>query len=283
MSGGLKEFDDLVAAVCDGTITPQQCTRLDALLVASPECRQRYRRYVLLHVRLQQYFVRLPAPALCLDSEQRSEAAIGVPPVTPVHSRVNRWLGGLSVVVAVAVAFALLLLTKNVEQSQAPGESPAMLVHELAFTWAVDGDSLDSLVVNGHQAISVGGSAQLLIRDGRIVSPGRLDPVVLFVSPIVRREGASRGFMIRLPEPRVSEPNPAFAVTATRGGPVEIHVLAGEIETLVQDEHGSSIRSYRLLAGTALQLQRGDRYPRRIELNREQFAQPMPPLAQPKS
>ena len=48
------ELLDLAAAVCNGTITPEQHARLEQLLAADPAARQRYFDYLDLHLALGQ-------------------------------------------------------------------------------------------------------------------------------------------------------------------------------------------------------------------------------------
>src|SRR5438067_4302648 len=90
------ELEQLLAALCDGSLTDPDHARLEAMLSADAECRRHYLEYVDLHAQL------LAAPGL-LIGELTAPAS-----VTPTPNRFRRLAPYLALVAATLIVSLLL-------------------------------------------------------------------------------------------------------------------------------------------------------------------------------
>ncbi len=73
----LDELEPLLDALCEETITPEQLTRLEELVLAHPEAEQHYIRYMSFHADLIGTIAGLPERALPAQSNRHTPCAVG--------------------------------------------------------------------------------------------------------------------------------------------------------------------------------------------------------------
>ncbi len=206
------ELLDLAAAVCNGTITPEQHARLEQLLSADPAARQRYFDYLDLHLALGQ-----------------THAAGRVPQAR----RSRRW---------VAFAAAASLLFGAVVYVATRGPAPVAVVAQSAaarFYGAGErlrvGDPLDP----AQDYALKSGRAELRFRNGvtaivegpavfRVRDEMRLH--VTYGKCSVNVAPGAEGFAVETPLTKIVDRGTRFAVDVDEAGETEVQVVEGKAE-----------------------------------------------------
>jgi len=211
----MSELLDLAAAVCNGTITPEQHARLEQLLAADPAARQRYFDYLDLHLALGQ-----------------THAAGRMP---RAHRRPARWIAAAAAAVLLFGA-ALFLSTREAKESPV-----AVLVQSASARFFGAGEFLrvGSEIVPLREYPLKSGRAELRFRNG--VTAIVEGPAVFEVRDEMRLHvtygkcsvhvvPGAEGFAVETPLTRIVDRGTRFAVDVDEAGETEVQVVEGKAE-----------------------------------------------------
>lgn len=231
----MSELLDLAAAVCNGTITPEQHSRLEQLLAADPAARQRYFDYLDLHLALGQ-----------------THAAGRMPRAR----RRTRWM---------AAAAAAILIVGLLYFIPRPGPAPiAVLDQSAAARFYGAGQDLrvgDALAPLREYALKAG-RAELRFRSGvtailegpavfEVRDADRLH--VTFGKCSVHVVPGAEGFVVETPLTKIVDKGTRFAVDVAEAGETEVQVVEGKAEI-----HPSSAAPAMLTQGAGRRYTVGD-------------------------
>jgi ferric-dicitrate binding protein FerR (iron transport regulator) len=246
----LPELRQLLDAVCEETITPEQVRRLEELLLAHPEAEAFYVQYLSLHADLARHFAALPATT---EQTLRDRLAGQRPakPATPAGpARRSRFLFRATLAVAGLAATALLAVT--LARLVMPGGSNPVPPPE-------PGDNSVAVLLRAPGA--EWGEADLPTRPGSPLGPGRLrldkgfahiefysGATVILQGPadfrIVSAKEAycergklratvppqAAGFTIGSPKLALVDRGTEFGLSVDGGEKAEVHVFQGKVE-----------------------------------------------------
>lgn len=254
MSQSAPLLDDDFAALCsalvDGTITPADKIRLEALLRQDKAARDAFRDFMQMESILAWELVNAAAQPVSPAGSDRTDQGGG-----PGWRRVAVWLVPLVLTgAAAAVALNGRMVVKQAASRTA--EAPATLVDTTGAVWAggsspAVGDRVESgplrlvegsaqvrfasgavVTLNAPSEIEVLGSNRLFLRDGRIIP---------YVPP------AAKGFTVVSPTGEVIDLGTEFSVCVGPRGETSVYVLDGEID--VASGHGGQRSPVRMTQG----------------------------------
>lgn len=225
---------DLAAAVCNGTITPDQHVRLQQLLAASPEARRLYFDYLDLHLALgqSQRVAEQTWPVLQLQAGLKRSATSSRRPL--------RWM---AVAAAAAVVFGSVLFW-SARNAPVPASVPvATLVQSAAARFYGAGESLHvgSPIERLQEYALKSGRTELLFRNGvtAIVEGPAVFEVrdemrmhVTFGKCSVHVVPGAEGFVVETPLTKIVDRGTRFAVDVDEAGETEVQVVEGKAEVL---------------------------------------------------
>jgi hypothetical protein len=242
-----SEFDDAVAAVCQGSPTETEMRALNVLLLSNPDARDEYLMRVELHTRL--------ASERDLFSQASSAASGGPLPDLSTGARLHVLAHAPEVRVnrrksvrALALAACLLFITggawtlwvmRSVTRNGATTTAVAMLTRAVEAHWG--GKSapprVGSALGPGWLRLDAGLAQVVFYSGARVVIEGPTE--LQLVSPteaactagrlLVEVPQPARGFHVKTAQINVVDRGTAFGIDAT-GGHTEVHVFKGEVE-----------------------------------------------------
>ncbi|MBN9520451.1 hypothetical protein J0H58_18300 [bacterium] len=247
------ELDGLLSSLCDDQLTEAEQTRLEQLL-ADPDARRRYLRYVDLHSYLQ---TKQPAPARAPEAARTGRQSRG-------------WLryGAAAVAAAVAAACATILVQSLVFRPDAvvrdgspadPGASPEVYVATLIRADGCEWDGPVPLVAGrrvgpgelrlkkGLARLVFDSNATLILEGGTVLRVESASAATLLAGRVVfRGDDNPEAFDLRTPRALLQDLGTEYAVAVGLEGE-EVHVFSGEVRRLTTGAGGG----VRLNAGQA--------------------------------
>lgn len=291
-----RDLLDLIGAVLDGAATPEQQSRLNALLAGDAGARATYRRYVNLHVTLRTY-----GPAIGAQPLEHETPAPAGAPLPQAVTRDRAWWRGararmLASIAGGGIAAAILIaLFVRVRPAAKPGEhnvvaADDVVAHFTRVTQArladrsepplagapVKAGTLD--LADGFAEITLTNGVRMVLeapvkvdlrgQQGARLRSGRL---VATVPP------AARGFSIDTPRARVVDLGTEFGVGVRESGDTEVQVFRGVVVTQWQGREGKTL-DQQLTAGKAVSIDASARStpPRGIPFEPERFVRVFP-------
>jgi hypothetical protein len=290
------ELHDLLRRLSDGQLGPEDCQRLNDLLLGNPEACELYLDHVGLDAHLHREFGQTPVgytPQTPVADTPGSPKAAGSPVyrwMALFHSRVSRFAAA----VLLGVSLTLLSLpwlepnnepqTGNKDDEGTRGRAFADSVATLLFAdnceWGkkkpIEGQRLSVGALHLERGLAVlrfdGGAAVVLegptdldleSRGSARLASGRLT---------VRAPEQAAGFTVHTPASDVVDLGTEFAVVVERSGATELHVLEGEIS---YGKPGTPQEMADLLgAGNAVRYdQARESAPRAVPLNAPRFTE----------
>ncbi len=281
-----REFDRLLAGLCDVGLEPSEMARLNQLLRLSPEWRERYILYMGLHATLQNtmgggraagagdgteagYTRRL---RLKLGEGCRRWAAI---------SRLRRVrLTAAAIVLLAAVGAIAGWWTARRARLDAPVDRP--IVARASRGSGVRFDA-DGLTVGPDRSLRAGeyrlleGIVQVVFRRGAevlIMAPAEFtlseDRLLLRYGKLTARVPApAKGFTVETPSATIVDLGTEFAVEVDRTANGEVHVFRGEV--IVQPRSQTDVRPVRLTESQATRVDGASATPSGIDMDATRF------------
>ncbi len=220
---------ELVAAVCNGSVTPEQHERLQALLAADAEARRLYFDYLDLHLALQQIHGASEQALPALQFHQELSRTASAP------SRRGRWIAAAAAAAMFCAAVFLFAIRERrpvpvatLTQSAAArfyGAGEALRVGSgLASLqeYALKTGRIELSYRNGVTAIVEGPAVFQVLDEMRLhVTYGKCS---VHVAP------GAEGFTVVTPLTRIVDRGTRFAVDVDEAGETEIQVVEGKAE-----------------------------------------------------
>lgn len=273
MSGSADQFEELgllIAALCDGQITPHEAARLERLASQSDQSRRYFLNYLQLHGELHWDHA----------AAARRETPLGVKPAVETQfagtesaqaARTSVWTAPPRKMGLVLAALAAAVLVIVVGWWTVPG-SASRYVARLSGTAGAKWSHGDSARLDGGQLVA---GQQLGLREGlaeitfdsgaRVIlqAPATFDVTTasggfLHAGRLVANVPApAAGFAIRTPNATIVDVGTEFGVAVKKDGSSEIHVFAGAVEfqakkAAAASGRGTRLRVRRLRAGQAV-------------------------------
>lgn len=280
-----REFDQLLAVLCDSGLEPSEMARLNQLLRLSPEWRERYILYMGVHATLQNTMggARAAGAAdgaeggctgrirLKLGEGCRRWAATG---------RLRRVLQAAAIVLLAAVVAIAGWWTARRARLDAPADRPIVARAPRGSGVRFDADSLavgpDRSLRAGEYRL-LGGIVQVVFRRGAevlIMAPAEFtlseDRLLLRYGKLTARVPApAKGFTVETPSATVVDLGTEFAVEVDRAANGEVHVFRGEV--IVQPRSQTDVRPVRLTESQATRVDGASATPSGIEVDATRF------------
>lgn len=289
-----EEFDELgelVAALCDGEITPSQAARLEELAGRSAAARRWLLQYVQLHGEL--YWEHAASIARDLPPPASSQQVVFPVSALGSASRSRRLVQVGAVVLAASVVVGLVSWAVVARRHTPPAAVTALVVAHLTRSvgavWQgppciIDGSPLRA----GQQLRLADGLAEITYTTGaRVILAGPAHLELLSPREAVLRLGrlavevsaSTPQFAIRTPGVAVVDRGTAFGVLVRPDTSSEVHVFAGMVMFRTEVPSGSG-RWEQLSAGEAIKVAifRPDAAPnvQRIAAEEHRFARSLP-------
>ena len=250
-SGHEPEFEDLLCALADRELSPEQARRLGALLQQRPELRDRYLSYVETATLLEEELSSIPAIDLKQTVQRLSTQRL--------RWRVERHalLAAsifLAITFVVTIAWSLRSTRLEVSSQDPPPVGVAVITQAVDAQWDLVGSAADV-----GQPLPPGklrlkrGLAQVEFYSGAIVilqGPAELDLLAadrgFFHHGRIRAHvpPQAQGFTIGAPGVEVIDLGTEFGLSLTPQGLAEVHVFEGKVEL-----HDSATQSQKQLTG----------------------------------
>ncbi len=265
------ELGQLLAALCDGEISPGDAARLEELAAGSPDARRRFLHYVQLSAELHW------AAGVGGISDTVRLAVAKAQPVPRFLRAPVRWLsqaGAVSLALTALAAGLLVVaaawwLVPGSQPAPGPGEAVSPCVARLARThgvewsatgpvWADRAELPADTVLDFHAGLAeiafASGARVVLQGPARFevesASSGRLERGRLHAS--VPHEAV--GFAINTPGGSVVDLGTEFGVLVDGAGQCEVHVFSGSVEIVSVGSATAAEPSRRVGAGRAVRL-----------------------------
>jgi hypothetical protein len=290
-----SELRELVKAVCEETLTPQQRDRLEELLRNDEEARMFYLAHLDMAARMQFMF-------RGGGNVSEEELVVRTGGSAGVRGLFRRFRGRAAVrVIALALSVlafvggAVLVYDRWVGTPPAaagpPSSTPgwvAMLGRTIDVVW--DGSAPDlseSLFKSGSQLRLKQGKVELAFACGAMMvveGPAELefesDLSVILRNGKVRAEvpEEANGFTVRTPRLNIVDRGTAFGASVSADGRNEVQVFQGKVDTEVRDPAGQPSSFFQLTEGEALNIGIADEAIVALSTNPNAFPR-LPPLS----
>jgi len=231
-----REFDETVAAVCDGSVSDEQAQALNELLRSDAAARDEYILRLELHSRLAS------APDLFAATAEVTPTAnvLQLPPKREVTTRPTKWVLAIAACVALlATGWWALRFSRPSERKGATSKAVAMLSRVVEPQWNANTEAprLGAPLEPGLLRLK-SGLAQIVFYGGaRVVIEGPAEFQVVSPSEASCRNGRltadvppqARGFRIGTPQMNVTDLGTSFGLDVKEHR-TELHVFKGSVE-----------------------------------------------------
>jgi ferric-dicitrate binding protein FerR (iron transport regulator) len=277
------ELEQLLSALCDGSLSDPEHVRLEAMLSADAECRRHYLEYTDLHAQL------LAAPGLPVGDL----AATPPPNVSPSSPRLRRIAPYLALVAATLIISLLLqVLWSQRSGSSHPNGSDALpstfatLTQTVDCTWEGPGKAWKAgarvgqeqirLVNKGLVRVRFDSGAELLVEGPAVLQvDGAAEATLRSGKAFFRADDTGPPFELHTPRATLVDVGTEYGVFVSTENE-EVHVFDGEVRRTPRDGGEPE----RLAAGEARRFDSAVAAGEPVTLDEPKFVRQMPSAAE---
>jgi hypothetical protein len=295
------ELDRLIGRLCDGTLTADEATELDAMLGADSDARRVYNNYMFMHAELYSQHASLEAVESGRDfglrisdcglqkSDPQSERSL---PAAAGNPKFARWLAIAAALIGVAAGsswatFAALRAARPQADvaaddafSGAPTVAKITATRNCLWQGATNGIGFGTRLHSGQRLELEAGLVEITFDDGAAVvleGPATFDVRARGEAHLLEGRLAAvvperaQGFQVATSRVNIVDLGTEFGLMADAEGSTEVHVFNGLVKAQLLDETGKHVREVELNTAEAARIQPAVAQVARIPARHDEF------------